>query len=180
MVTQERFTPQGDPFNYGEEWAEIEGFPRYMISTEGRIFNKATNRYLRSSANNYGHPKISLLTDTGRHTRSVAFIVAKAFLRQPNIMCDRIIYLNGDLTDFRAENLAWRPRWFGWKYSRQLKLEQPAYYRNLSVVNMSTNIRYENIIEAGMSEGLLYEQIWHSTYTQMPVFPNGTVWVVEE
>lgn len=179
MMINENFTPSGDPFNYGEEWADIEGFPRYMVSTEGRIFNKISNRNMRSSSTNYGHPKISLLTDNGRHTRSVAFIVAKAFLDKPNILCDRVIYLNGDLTDFRAENLAWRPRWFGWKYSRQLKTQQPAYYRNLPVVNVSTGVRYENITEAGMSEGLLFDQIWHSTYTNNPVFPNGTVWAVE-
>jgi hypothetical protein len=170
----------GDPFNYGEEWAEIEGFPRYLISTEGRVFNKQTNREMRSSLNNYGHPKISLLTDNGRHTRSVAFLVARTFLEPPHELCDRIIYLNGDLSDFRAENLAWRPRWFGWKYSRQLKLQQPAYYRNLPVTNTMTGAEYENIVEAGMAEGLLFEQIWHSTYSGSPVYPYGSTWEVTD
>lgn len=170
----------GDPFNYGEEWREIDGFPRYMISSEGRIFNKISNRYMSASVNNYGHPKISLLTPNSRKDRSVALLVAKAFVEPPNHLCDRIIYLNGDLTDYRAENLAWRPRGFAWNYSRQLKREQPAWVRNLPVVNTMTNVKYQNIIEAGMAEGLLFDHIWHSTYTGAPVFPDGSIWVVEE
>lgn len=170
----------GDIFNYGEEWSEIEGFPRYLISSEGRIYNQVTNQFMRISPNNYGHPKISLLTDEGfRYTRSVAFLVAKHFLEPPNELCDRIIYLDGDLQNFRASNLAWRPRWFGWKYSRQMKVPQPAYYKNLAVVNLETNTEYENIIEAGLAEGLLFDQIWHSTYAGTKVFPSGSVWQIE-
>lgn len=170
----------GDPFNYEEEWSEIEGFPRYLISTEGRVFNKQTNRDMRVSLSNYGHPKISLLTDNGRYTRSVPFLVASAFLEPPNDLCDRVIHLNGDFEDYRAENLAWRPRWFVWKYTHQLKAVQPAYYRNLPVTNLKTGVTYENIVEAGMAEGLLFEQIWHSTYSGDPVYPYGSVWEVVE
>lgn len=165
---------------HDSEWRSIEGFPRYVINPQGQIYNVATNRYMRSSINNYGHPKISLLTETGgRHDRSVALLVAKTFLEKPNPACDRIIYLNGDLSDFRSKNLAWRPRWFGWKYARQLKVDQPAYYRSLPVINTTTDERYDNIIEAGMKEGLLFEQIWHSTYSGGPVYPTGDVWIVD-
>lgn len=171
----------GDVFNYGERWEDIEGFPRYQVSTEGRIYNKATGHFMRYSPNNYGHPKISLLTETGaRYTRSVAFLVARAFLIKPNHLCDRIIYLNGDLEDIRAENLAWRPRGFGWRYSRQFKIPQPTYYKNLPVVNLDTQIEYDNIIEAGRAEGLLFDHIWRSTYSGDPVFPTGSVWKIEE
>jgi hypothetical protein len=171
----------GDPLNYGEEWVEIEGFPRYMISTEGRIFNKTTNRYMKWSKNNYGHSKISLLTETGgRHDRSVSHLVAKHCVKKPNADCDRVIHLNGDHGDCRSENLAWRPRWFAWKYSHQLKVPQPAYYKNLPVINLSDNKRYENIIEAGKDEGLLFEHIWHATYTGFSVYPTGSRWEVEK
>lgn len=170
-----------EPLNDTEQWEDLREFPRYMISSEGRVYNKNTGRYMRVSPNNYGHPKISLLTEHGtRETRSVAMLVAVAFVQKPNIRCDRLIYLNGDLSDYRASNLAWRPRGFGWQYSRQIRAEQPAYFRNLPVINTTTNVRYNNIVEAGMSEGLLFEHIWHSTYTGNPIFPNGSVWVVDK
>ena len=164
-----------------EEWEDIDFFSRYQISSKGRVLNVATNSLMRTSLNNFGHPKISLLDDRGqRHTRSVAMLVAEAFVEPPNTLCDRIIWLNGDLSDVRAENLVWRPRWFCWKYSRQLKLEAPHYCRNLRVVNLNTDREYENIVEAAMSEGLLYEQIWHSTYSGKPVFPHGSIWAINE
>lgn len=164
-----------------EEWVQIEGFPRYRISTEGRIYNEAAEKLMKTSVNNFGDPKISLLTETGpRQTRSVAMLVARAFVEQPNILCNRIIHLNGDRTDCRADNIAWRPRWFAWKYTRQLKTDQPAYYRNLSVANVSMERVYKNIVEAGKAEGMLYELIWHSTYSGDPTFPYGHVWVVNE
>lgn len=170
-----------EPLNDTEEWSDLREFPRYMVSSEGRVYNKNTGRYMRISPNNYGHPKISLLTEHGtRETRSVAMLVAQAFIKKPNILCDRLIYLNGDLSDYRAVNLAWRPRGFGWQYSRQVRAEQPAYYRNLSVINTTTGVRYKNIVEAGMAEGLLFDHIWHSTYTGNPIFPNGSVWVVDK
>lgn len=171
----------GDIFNYGEIWADIPEFPRYQISTEGRVFNKSTGHFMKSSPNNYGHPKISLIDERGvRHTRSLAMMVARSFVERPNILCDRIIYLNGELSDVRSDNLAWRPRWFCWKYSRQLKLDQPVHYKNLRVVNITTDTEYKNIIEAGITEGLLFEQIWHSTYSGGPVFPNGSIWEIDD
>lgn len=164
-----------------EEWKTIPGFSRYQINANGEIYNTETNRFMRCSVTQYGHPKISLFSDNGgRHDRSVAMLVAKAFLEQPNPDCDRIIYLDGDLSNFRSENLAWRPRWFGWKYSRQLKVPQPAWLQNLAVINVDTNARYQNIVEAGKAEGLLFEQIWHSTYSGGPVYPTGSHWLVDE
>lgn len=177
----EKEVVRGDIFNYGERWEDIDGFPRYQVSSEGRIFNKATGHYQSWSPNNYGHPKISLLDERGeRRTRSVAFIVAKHFVQKPNELCDRVIWLNGDLEDVRAENLAWRPRWFAWNYTHQFKVEQPAYYKNLPVVNLETNVEYENIIEAGMVEGLLFDHIWRATYAGTPTFPTGSTWQIEK
>lgn len=171
----------GDVYNYGEIWEEVPGFPRYQVSTEGRIYNAATKRFMKLSPNNFGHPKISLLTDYGqRYTRSVAFIVAKVFIEPPNELCDRIIHLNGDLEDVRSENLAWRPRWFGWRYARQMKVEQPEYYKNQPVVNLETNMEYENVIEAGLSEGLLFDNIYHAAQHGNSVFPTGSVWAFEQ
>lgn len=172
---------QTDRLTETEEWADLQEFPRYMISTEGRVYNKLTGRHMRVSPTNYGHPKISLITEHGtRETRSVALLVAQVFIVKPNVLCDRLIYLNGDLSDYRASNLAWRPRGFGWQYSRQIKADQPAYYKTLPVINTITNVRYKNIVEAGMAEGLLFTHIWHSTYTGNPTFPNGSIWVVDK
>lgn len=164
-----------------EIWTEIPNYPRYEISSYGNIFNIATDREMQISENNYGHLKVSLFDQNGvRHTRAVGVLVAEAFVEKPNILCDSVIFLDGDHHNTHVTNLAWRPRWFAWKYTRQFQGEIPHHYQNLRVANIRDHIEYANIVEAAMTEGLLFEHIWKSTYTGNPVYPNGSVWLVAE
>lgn len=164
-----------------ERWVTIEEFPMYEISDQGRIYNSRTQRYMETSQTNHGHTKISLMDPNGeRRTRSVPLMVAAAFVEVPNHMCDHLVVLNGDLLDVAASNLAWRPRWFAWKYTRQLKIPQPIHYHNLHVLNINTNVEYSSIVDAGMTEGLLFDNIWASTYRESEVFPYGHVFKITE
>lgn len=162
-----------------ERWRTILEFPTYEISNYGNIYNLKFRIMMRTSRNNYGHGKITLTDyDGSRHTRSLAILVADAFVLAPNYMCDHLIFLDGDLTNVNANNLAWRPRGFAWKYMHQLKIPQPNHYHNLPVFNLVTEREYSSIIEAGMSEGLLFDDIWVSTYKGIELFPNGSIFEV--
>lgn len=162
-----------------ELWKNILEFPDYNISSLGRVYNVKRNMIMSTSLNNYGHVKITLAArDRTRHTRSVAQLVAEAFVEAPTLLCDQIIVLDGDFTNVSAENLAWRPRWFAWKYTHQLKTTQPPHYRNLQVMNIVNDNEYRSIIVAGMYEGLLFSDIWRSTYTGEPVYPTNSVFEV--
>ncbi len=172
-----------------EVWKSIPGFPNYNISNLGNVYNIREQKIMRTSVNNFGHVKISLQTfvtdEEGnvikeRFTRSVATMVAEAFVEAPNWMCDRVIILDGEFSNVIAINLAWRPRWYAWQYTRQLKVPQPVHYHNLAVHNITTDYYYNNIIEAGMLEGLLFEDIWRSTYTGVNLFPHGFVFEIVE
>lgn len=164
-----------------EFWRPIPEFTNYDISNLGRIYNNKTRSIMSSSVNNHGHVKITLTDHQGRrHTRSVGLLVAEAFVEPPNLLCNQIIVLDGDLTNLRADNLAWRPTWFAWRYTRQLKERQPLHFRNLTVENIETGDVYENIVEAGITEGLLFTHIWESTYKAKPCFPNGSVFEIIE
>src|SRR5688500_4813032 len=99
-------------------WATIKEFPIYEISDSGEIYNTRTRQYMRTSKTTFGHTKITLTDfDGSRHTRSVALLVAEVFVRPPNFMCDTLIVLDGDFSNLRASNLAWRPDGFAWKYT---------------------------------------------------------------
>ncbi|MET0786723.1 MAG: NUMOD4 domain-containing protein [Paenisporosarcina sp.] len=163
-----------------EEWRTIPEFTNYQISNFGNIYNIKYDMYMRTSVNNFGHVKITLKSHrTGqRYTRSVAQMVAEAFVEPPNLLCDAVVVLDGDFTNVRAENLVWRPTWFSWRYTHQLKWPQPLHYRNLPVINLQTGVEYNSIIEAGMNEGLLFADIWRSTYTGAPIFPYKAVFKV--
>lgn len=177
-----------------EEWSVISEFPYYSISNLGRVFNERYNHIMRPSVNNHGHLKITLAREesffneltkeveicTNRYTRSVARLVAEAFVEVPNSLCNEVVVLDGRFQNVVATNLVWRPRWYAWKYTRQLKTKQPIYYRNLRVLNLVTKVEYDSIVEAGMSEGLLFDLIWESTYTQKPLFPYGHIFEVTE
>lgn len=165
-----------------EQWATIPEFTSYDISNFGRIYNHMNRRFMKTSDTGFGHVKITLKSDwsSDRYTRSVAQLVAEAFVMPPNILCDQVMALDGNHHNVEAENLVWRPRWFVWKYSRQLKEMQPIYYQNLAVMNTVTGITYNSIVDAGMTEGLLFADIWRSTYKGNPVFPHGSVFEVVE
>jgi hypothetical protein len=163
-----------------EVWKEIPEFPNYMISSFGRVYNRRRDKIMNTSLTNHGHTKITLKSEYGgdRHTRSVALLVGEAFVHKPNPLCDQLILLDGDLSNAIADNMAWRPRWFAWKYRRQLLTEQPRHFHNLTVINKTAGIQYESIIECGMREGLLFEDIWTSCNTGRVVFPNRHIFEV--
>lgn len=163
-----------------EQWATIPDFPMYEISSQGRVRNAKFDRIMRTSINSSGHVKITLVDDhTGmRLTRSVAQMVAEAFVAAPTVLCDHVVVLDGNFENVRAENLVWRPRYFAWKYTHQLKNEQIHYFHNLRVQNISTGAAYDSIIQAGMCEGLLFQDIWRSTYSGARLFPHGDAFEV--
>lgn len=165
-----------------EVWKNIPEFTNYDVSNLGRIYNRSRDMIMKTSPTNFGHRKITLQSDWDRrrYTRSVALLVAEAFCKPPNVLCDRLVVLDGDFNNVEAKNLAWRPKRFAWKYTHQLKVRQPIYYENLPVVNVTENVEYRNIIQAGMLEGLLFDDIWESTYTGRRVYPTGAVFEVDD
>lgn len=164
-----------------EMWATIPDFPTYQVSSLGDIYNTRTKSLMRVSHTTHGHVKIALVDENGdRHTRSVTQLVAQAFCEAPNSRCNQVIVLDGDLTNLRADNLVWRPTWFAWRYTRQLKEPQPDHLHNLEVRNVETGVVYPNIIDAGVTEGLLFQHIWESTYRGKPCFPTGAVFEITE
>lgn len=162
-----------------ERWVTIREFPNYQLSNRGEILNLKTGRLMKTNQNNYGHTKITLTDfDGSRHDRSVAFMVAEAFVKRPNFMCDHVIVLDGNLSNVKADNLAWRPDGFAWKYTHQFKIHYPHYYKNLPVRNVVTGVEYDCIVSAAISEGLLFEDIWRSVNTGYETYPDGSIFEV--
>lgn len=102
---------------------------------------------------------------------SVALLVAEAFVEPDNLLCDQVVVLDGNFQNVAAENLRWRPKWFAWKYTHQLKTRQPLHYCNLPVVNIDTDEEHDSIIDAGIKYGLLFEDVWRSTFSGTPIYP---------
>ena len=165
-----------------EIWKIIPEFPDYLISNYGNVYNRRRNHMMSTSRTQWGHVKISLRSDTDgeRRTLSVAQLVAEAFVEPQNHRCTHVILLDGDLNNVIASNIVLRPKWYAWKYMHQLKQTHPVHYYNLPVIDVKSGKRYESIIEAGMTEGLLFDDIWRSTYTGVSIFPNVSVFEVDQ
>lgn len=154
----------------GESWRFIPDFPAYSISTTGRVRNDRTGRLVATSVSNFGHVKISLLGVDGRRTMSVALLVAQAFVAPPDELCDNVILKDGNLQNVDYRNLELRPRWFAWKYARQVRCPPLSRYL-IPVYNFTIGQRYPSIVACGMEHGLLFLDIWRSANIGVRVYP---------
>jgi hypothetical protein len=159
----------------GEVWRRIPGFSRYEISCFGQVYRRDKDIMMSISYTMTGHAKISLLSDYDglRYTKGVAQMVAEAFVEPPTGFCTHVVMLDGNLENIVADNLIWRPAWFAWRYTHQLKVLQPNHFKNLMVREVDSGKVYNSIIEAGMTEGLLFDDIWRSTYSGARIYPHG-------
>lgn len=88
-----------------EQWAIIESFPKYSISTFGRVRHNRKGNILALHPTN-GYLSASFYYETGRSTRNIHRLVALAF-------CDgyedglQVLHRNGNKLDNRADNLRW-------------------------------------------------------------------------
>jgi len=156
-----------------EVWRPIHGFPAYSISSLGRLCYINTGRIMATSRTSFGHAKISIIdSEKCRRTMSVALLVAEEFVEPPDELSDNVILLDGDLQNVEASNLALRPRWFAWKYARQLRIDN-SNFRLIPIYNVSLGRFYPSIFDCGTEHGLLFSDILRSANTGAGVYPYG-------
>ncbi len=105
-----------------EDWLSLEdlGFDDYCVSSLGRILNKNTDQIMALSKNQQGFYKVSLVrSDKERSTIQLNRLVAHAFLPGYSGIFNTPIHLDGNRSHVWVDNLAWRPRWFSFKYHAQ-------------------------------------------------------------
>lgn len=139
-----------------EEWAPIDGFDNYEVSDDGRVRNSRTDRVLRLQDNGHGVMVAYLRRGGKTIVRSVARLVAEAFL-DPAPDDASPMHLDFDLTNNRAENLVWKPRWFAIKMTRQNKRIFPVDRRPVRM--NKTGVVFENALECAKTIGGLEELV---------------------
>ena len=135
-----------------EVWTVIEDFPKYVISPEGYIQNRDRGAPVKTRQNRQGVVMASLMGSESRRTRSVALMVAQAYLGEPrNPSYNSVIHLDGDRGNCEANNLAWRPRWYAIRYHKMFD-EEPI---NVSVYIDETGETFGTLREACVKYGLI-------------------------
>jgi len=153
------------------EWATIPEFPDYLISNEGDVVNKNSGRWLHLSETAEGVIKVGLVVGGKQYTRSVKVLVAESFVPGRDDVFDTPIHLNGDRRNNRADNLAWRPRWFAWEYARQFS-NVTDNERLGPIRNLDDDERYFDVLECATLNGLLFKDIRQGITMQESVFPT--------
>lgn len=85
-----------------EYWAEIEDFPRYLVSSHGRITNRESNRIHYPTVAN--RPHTTLTNEFEQKQFVVHNLVACAFFREEARGC-KISHIDGDRTNNAVWNL---------------------------------------------------------------------------
>lgn len=157
-----------------EAWITIPGFKRYSVSNYGYVMNIRTEKLVKPQLTPQGVVYVPLYEGGRNQARSVKVLVAKAFVEGETKIFDTPINKDGNKSNNQVSNLVWRPRWFAVKYSRQFLTN---YIRcdNGPVYDVKTEERFETIREVGISYGLLFRDVYRSTYSETPVFPTEQV-----
>lgn len=140
-----------------EEWREIRMFPGYSVSDSGLVRNDETERLLLPQVNQRGIVNVGLTKNRVQYKRSLAILVAEAFLMRPGFAFDTPINLDGNRRNNRADNLLWRPRWFATKYFQQFQQTSPCFTRK--VQSVETGEVFDTSWQAALTMGALDRDI---------------------
>ncbi len=154
-----------------KEWMPVSEFPGYSVSYEGEVRRDSSGRILSYKINQYGVIYIGLMRENKQYQRSVALLVASAFIPRPYGPMDTPIHLDGNRYNNHVDNLEWRPRWFAVKYNRQFK--EP--YDNpilVPIVDIENDCEYKDSFDCAKTHGLLERDVVLSILNRTYAWPT--------
>lgn len=86
-----------------KEWIEN---PMYLIYSDGRIFSKISNKFLKLPLDRYGYNKASLSVEKRRVYKTAHRLVAETFIPNPENK-PQINHIDGNKQNNFVENLEW-------------------------------------------------------------------------
>lgn len=154
-----------------EQWRQIDDFPDYAVSDHGRVKNIKTDRIKVASLNQQGIPNVNFVVDGEQNRRSVALLVATAFVPRTHQHIATPINMDGDRTNNHVSNLQWRARWFAVMYHKQFR---PGYRPAIPrpIMDVKTGVIYPTSMHAAREFGLLDNEILLAIVNRTVVFPT--------
>lgn len=154
-----------------DSWQPIPEFPGYSVSFEGRVRNDDSGRILATLVNQSGVAHVGMVKDHHQHKRSLALLVAEAFLGAPQPdTFDTPINLDGDRTNCHIDNLMWRPRWFAVKYHQQFHNDLRGV--RVPIREIHTGQAFPNSWDAATKFGLIDREILLAIQNRTYVWPT--------
>jgi hypothetical protein len=147
-----------------DTWVEVAEFPEYYVNPLGKVIKNGRIRAIASFASSVGELYIPIYSNGEQFNRSVAKLVAKAFLDPPlDPSFDTPIHLDGDRTNNRFDNLMWRPRWFALRFHKQF--ESWSHRKTDMLVRVVETNEHITAREAAMKYGVLASSVMLAAMT---------------
>lgn len=124
--------------------------------------------------NQHGVVIVGLMGPNGRqYKRSVALLVARAFLPLAPVRFDTPMHLDRNREHNFAANLVWRPRVFTLDYYRQFDYEYPSRIYH-EIEDIESGRTFENSFQVAKAYGVLERAVVTSILNDgAAVFPTG-------
>lgn len=159
-----------------EVFHKIDGFPGYSVSIWGRVRNDKNGRIMALFRNQQGIINVGLTRDRVQYKRSLALLVARAFLPKPSVPnFNTPIHLDGDQSNCRVDNLMWRPRWFAVKYHQQFLYRPKRRPNRRPIRDVRTGETFKSAWAAATTFGLLERDILLAMHNKTYVPPTFQV-----
>ena len=97
---------------------EIKGFENYVIHEKGVVFNKKTNKFIKTHYDRDGYERIKISNNGISKNFGVHRLVAMHYLDNPNNY-NEVDHINRNKADNRLENLRWANRSMNMKNRRK-------------------------------------------------------------
>lgn len=146
-----------------ESWKQIEKFPRYEVSTEGRVRNIQTKRILKPYSSRtqkgMGYLKVKLVTEPYKTKQIyVHRLVAQTFIPNPENL-PQINHIDENKENNNVQNLEWCTHQYNTNYGNVQKRRVATFreHRGKEIVQYDSDgnelNRYETIAKAAVSIG---------------------------
>ena len=133
-----------------EIWLPIKNFPKYDVSSNGRIKNVITGKILKPGRNPKGYLLITLYKNGKPHIKKIHRLVADAFYDGEHEGLE-VNHIDGDKTNNCIWNLEWCTGSENIKHSYELGLRKPPRMKMVKIIE--TGEIFESMSDCARSIG---------------------------
>ena len=142
---------------------DIQWFENYTINTNGQVFSKRRNIFLKTRLDKDGYVMVVLYGNGKKKNTSIHRLLAISFIANPDKK-PQVNHINGIKSDNRLENLEWVTASENIVHSWTIGLSDKcrkilSTIHNRSLINMENGIFYGSIKEAAEKENINYSTL---------------------
>lgn len=154
-----------------EEWKKIDNYPRYSVSSLGRIRNDYTGRILSQCSHRYGYQFVCLSKNGHRKSLSVHRLVAFAFISNP-LSLPSINHIDENKENNCVSNLEWCDQRYNVNYgSRGLKQSKTRLVLRLNKAKNNLSV-YDKIARICIEQNRTLRDVGKEAGISSRNFPN--------